>query len=204
MRILRRVYDWLAQSDAPQSADVIFVLAGRESRKRLGFKMFDEGWAASLLLSVGRYEIRRFADFDLPLATDLRTMAASIEPEQRHFFVKVSARGVEANLIPIGRYGTWKEILAFSQWLAEHDSVQTAMLVSSGFHLRRVHWCCSKLITGRTKLMFVAVPSEATFNRDQWWGNALSRKLVLLELIKVIMYPLLHATSCSELRSSGV
>lgn len=192
VRILPRVYDWLSQSDAPQPSDVIFVLAGRECRKHFGLKMFEEGRAATLLLSVGRFEIRQVAHFDPPLSTDLRRLAASIPPDQRHFFVKVSARKLAAELIPLERFGTWSEITAFSQWLAEHRSIQTAMIVSSGFHLRRVRWCCRRLVTGRTKLTFVAVPSEKpTFDRHQWWRNALSRNLILLELVKVLLYPLL-------------
>src|SRR5262245_11773192 len=48
------------------SDDAIFVFAGRESRKRFGVRLYREGRAPRLLLSVGRFEWRRFADLSLP------------------------------------------------------------------------------------------------------------------------------------------
>ena len=199
MQILKRVYDWLAVADAPQKSDVIFVLAGRECRKHCALQMFDEGWASMLLLSVGRFEVRRFSDFKLPLPTDLLSLAASTAPERRHYFVALRAGDVQVQWIPLRRGGTWSEILAFSQWLRERESVRSGIIVTSGFHLRRVRWCCRCLISDGIKLTFVAVPAETpNFDRECWWQNALARKLVLLELAKVPLYPLLRAVHSLE------
>ena len=47
------------------------MLAGRENRKEYGLKPFTRGVAPMVLLSVARYEIRRFSQlslaFDVPL-----------------------------------------------------------------------------------------------------------------------------------------
>ena len=193
MRILRDLR-LAGVADAPQKSDVIFVLAGRECRKHCALVMFKEGWAETLLLSVGRFEVRQFSDFKLPLPTDLLTLAASIAPERRHYFVALRAGDVRVQRIPLHRGGTWSEILAFSQWLRERRFVRSGIIVTSGFHLRRVRWCCRCLISDGIQLTFVAVPAETSnFDREGWWQNALSRKLVLLELVKVPLYPLLRA-----------
>ncbi len=197
--MLKRIYDWLAVPDIPQASDVIFVLAGRECRKHFALRMLEAGWADTLLLSVARFEIRRFARFNLPLPTDLLTLAASIPPRRRHYFVTLRRKEAEVEHVPLRRFGTWSEILAFSRWLRQRDAVRTGIVISSGFHLRRVRWCCRVLIPRRTKLRFVAVPSESpSFNRDHWWRNPLPRKLVLLELVKVLLYPLIELAHVPE------
>ncbi len=170
------------------------MLAGRECRKHFGLQMFAEGRAATLLLSVGRFEIRGFAEYKLAAAIDLVALASSISPQRRHFFVVVQGTGVRAELIPWRRFGTWREICALAGWLSKHQAVQTLTVVSSGFHLRRVRWCCRRLLPGRIIARFLAVPSESpSFNRSQWWRNTVSRKLVLLELAKLVLYPVLLA-----------
>lgn len=192
MKALAKIYDWLATADAPQRADVIFVLAGRQCRKTFAAQLFEADLAEMLLLSVGRFEIRRFADLDLPLQLDLVRLAASTVPSERHYFVWLSKQEVKALLIPLYRLGTWSEILAFSSWLRGQKSIGTGTVVSSAFHLRRVRWCCRSLVPTQTKLNFVAVPGEEpNLNREQWWRNPTSRNLVLRELLKVILYRML-------------
>lgn len=194
MRILARLYDWLAVSDAPQNSDLIFVLAGRECRKHFGLQLFSEGWAPTLLLSVGRFEIRSFAQLELTVTADLVALAAPIAAPQRHFFVTVQAASQHAEPIRWQRFGTWCEIHALAGWLKKQPKVQTLTVVSSAFHLRRVRWCCSRLLPKGIKLRFIGVPFERpTFNRNRWWRSASSRRLVVMEVVKVILYPLLLA-----------
>lgn len=189
MQALPKLYDWLAISDAPQTSDLIFVLAGREGRKHFGLQMFAEGWASTLLLSVGRFEIRGFAEYKLP-GTNLVAQASSVPPQRRHFFVAAQETDVQAELIPWHRLGTWREIRALAEWLRCHKTIQTLMIISSGFHLRRVRWCCRKLLPKDITASFLAVPSELpSFERSQWWRNATSRNLVLLEVTKLVLYP---------------
>jgi hypothetical protein len=194
MQILSELYDWLAESDTPHLTDLIFVLAGRECRKDFGLRMFAEGWASILLLSVGRFEIRGFAKHNLPVPIDLVALASSIPPQQRHFFVGVRQAGMKVELIPWQRFGTWREIRALAEWLRRQGAIQTLTIVSSGFHLKRVRRCCQKLLPRGITVRYMAVPSELpSLNRSQWWRNGFSRKLVLQELAKLLLYPFLGA-----------
>jgi hypothetical protein len=65
MQLLPKFYDWLSGADALQASNVIFVPAGREYRKQIGLQLFHEGWASTLLLSVGRFELRNFTQYAL-------------------------------------------------------------------------------------------------------------------------------------------
>jgi len=189
--LLKKAYDWLAASDPLQRSDMILVLAGRECRKRFGLKLLQDGWAPTLLLSVGRFEIRRFSKLGLSTSFDLVAMAAATEPRYRHYFVKIGSETAQARRIAIGRFGTFSEILAFSDWLQEHSRVRSVTVVSSGFHLKRVRMCCRRLVPQDTKLNFVAVPEESLYLREHWWRDPHARKLVISEFFKTGVYRLL-------------
>ncbi len=150
--------------------------------------MLQEGWAPTLLLSVGRFEIRRFSGLKLPASLDLLAIASATKPQRRHYFVKIASGTAEAQRIAIGRFGTMSEILAFSDWLRAHRRVRSATVVSSGFHLKRIRMCCRRLLPKGTRLNFVAVPDESRYLRGHWWRDRKARKLVLSELVKIALY----------------
>ena len=185
------IYNWLAQGDAQQKSDVIFVLAGRECRKWFGLRLLKEGWGDRLLLSVGRFEIRRFGDLTLPVSLDMRAIAGKTTPEQRHYLVDIEGRRAECSRIDIGRFGTWSEILAFSNWLHKNQAIRSATIVSSGFHIRRIRVCCRRLVRANCRLTFLAVPDEDERFRNGWWRDPKCRQLVLKELAKLAVYKIL-------------
>lgn len=185
---LSRAYDRFAAAAPPESADVIFVLAGRYGRKSYGLKLWKDGWAGTLLLSVDRFEIRRFSTLTLPAPLNLVDIAFRTEPRQRHYFVEIQNGKVDAQRIAVGRFGTWAEVVGFSDWLRVNGQVRSAMVVSSGFHLRRVRMCCRKLVGDGTRLTFVAVPDESRYFRRFWWRNAKALRLVLSEFVKIGIY----------------
>jgi uncharacterized SAM-binding protein YcdF (DUF218 family) len=190
MNSLTNFYSWLesADDDADRS-DVVFVLAGRECRKDFALWLFEHGRSDVLLISVGRFEIRRFMSRGLDTGADLRQMAASVAPNARHYFVTLQSTGPKIQRIPLGRFGTWSEVRAFSRWLGENRWIRTGLVVSSGFHLRRVRWCCRFLLTESVRLKFIAAPDEnPKLNATQWWLAPLGRRLVLSELPKLLLY----------------
>src|SRR5208337_3201163 len=194
--LLNRLYDWLAASDPLQPSDVIFVLAGRECRKHFALDLLREGWAPTLLLSVGRFEIRRFCHLKLPAALDLLAIASTIEPRRRHYFVEIGSGTAQAHRIPLSRFGTLSEISAFCDWLREHGSMRSATIVSSGFHLKRVRMCCRRLMPEGTRLNFVAVPDEGRYLREHWWRDPKARRMVLSEFLKIAIYSVVARPDC--------
>lgn len=179
------------------------MLAGREYRKHFALRLFRDGWAPTLLISVGRFEIRRFSNLELPVFLDLPAVASTTEPRRRHYFVRIGSGTAEAQRIAVSRFGTLREIRAFSDWLQEHASIRSAMVVSSGFHLKRVRMCCRSLVPDGRRLYFVAAPEESRCLRGNWWRDRGARKLVLSEFMKVAIYKLLCQGLMTRARSAS-
>ena len=190
-RLLERLYDWLSPSGPVSSGDLIFALAGRQSRKVYALELFRLGMGSSLLLSVGRYEIRKFAQVPWPAEIDLARVAASTQAAQRHYFVSLEAGKSGVELIPRGRFGTLSEICALARWLQSRPPIASLTLVSSAPHLRRVRACCRALLPAGLRLRFLPVPDDGGLTRDSWWRNRYSRMLVLKEIPKLFLYRLL-------------
>lgn len=188
---LHSLYDWLAEADPPSEVDLIFALAGRQSRKVGALSLFREGRAPRLLLSTARFEIRHFAKLDLPHPVNLQQAASAIPPQQRHFFVIFEGSQAQVGLVPVRGFGTLGEVQALGNWLRQHPEIRSLLVVSSGAHLRRVRMCCQVLLPEPLKWRIVAVVDENPWlNRDGWWRERHATALVLSELAKLLLYRL--------------
>ncbi len=198
-RLLGRLYDWLSPAEPVCPGDLIFVLAGRQSRKLYALELFRQRMAKSLVLSVGRFEIRKFDQLPWPHELDLLRLAASTAPAQRHYFVSLEAEGSQVELISRGRLGTLSEIRALARWLQARPDIRSVLVVSSGPHLRRVRVCCHVLLPARCQLRFMATPEDGYLTRTDWWRYRSSRALVFKELGKLLVYRLLLRGSRRQL-----
>ena len=144
----------------PQSADVIFVLAGREYRKQYGLELFKQGLAPMILFSVSRFEIRRFSKMPLPIPLDLLKLASNVPPPMRHFFVLFEGPKVEVSYVRPRRFGTLTEIESLLRWLGHHQDVRSVVLISSQSHLRRVGMCCRSLLSEDLDLSLTSPPVQ--------------------------------------------
>jgi len=187
--MLKYLFDWLTRADPPAPADAIFVLAGHRSRKTYAIQLLDRGMAPRLLISVGRFEIRRFPDLGLPQTIDLLQLAQTIPPPQRHFFVLFENRELKVQRITVRTLGTLSEIDALSDWLGARPGISSLLVVSSGSHLRRLRICCRALLPQGLRTSFLATPEENTSpNRQDWWSDASTCRICLFECIKVTSY----------------
>jgi hypothetical protein len=189
--LLMRLYDWLDCSNPVGHADLIFTPAGRQSRKVLALELFSQKRAPRLLLSIGRFEIRRFARLLLPVPLDLPRIAAPVSPPDRHFFVIFRNNDVEVERFSRGTFGTLSEIRALAVWLSEHRDVRSLLVVSSGSHLRRVRMCCRALLPRGIQMLMLSIPDEDPYlNRDRWWQSRDGRAMVMAEPMKLLVYRL--------------
>ncbi len=72
--IVEYLYRLLNIGESPQKSDCIFVLAGMHERKTYGIDLWRQGYAPQLILSVGRFEWRRFYTLGLPGDGGLREL----------------------------------------------------------------------------------------------------------------------------------
>jgi hypothetical protein len=187
--LARRLYDWLACADSVADGDLIFAVAGRQSRKMFALELFSQGRAPKLLLSVARFEIRRFAKLPLPVSLDLLSIAAPIPAPVRHFFVSFEAGKSAVEFVRLrGRFGTLREIQAFAAWLKDRPNINSVLVVSSASHLRRVRMCCRAFLPARLQFRMLAEPNENPLEWDHWWRHRDARVLVIGEPIKLLLY----------------
>jgi hypothetical protein len=189
--VFRRIREWLSPVDALRPADLIFVLAGRQNRKEYGLELFRRKLAPRILLSVGRFEIRRFSKMTLPVPLDLLSMASTIPPPQRHYFVEFSGEMFHVKHLRPGRFGTLAEVSALADWLKGEREVASVLIVSSPAHLRRVRLCCRMLLPKTVEVRLAAVPAKLAASSAGPWVEKESAGAVLGELLKLAVYRVL-------------
>jgi uncharacterized SAM-binding protein YcdF (DUF218 family) len=167
----------------PQSADLIFVFAGREYRKQYALELFNEGLAPRILFSVSRFEIRRFSNLPLPVPLNLLKLASDVPPPQRHFFVLFDHSNMQVTYIQPRRFGTLTEMDALSRWLQDHPTIHSVVLISSHSHLRRIRLCCRFLLSGNVQIILMS-PSAP------YSGASLASRLTatFTEYLKILAY----------------
>jgi hypothetical protein len=199
---LSRLRAWLSPADAPGRVDLIFVLAGKMLRKEYALELFRRGLAPGILLSVGRFEIRRFSKMDLPVPLDLLKLAQEISPSQRHYFVLFEGQNVRVEHVPPKRFGTLTEIAALAHWLSMHPEVRSIAVISNATHLRRIRMCCRALIDTNLAMKFLGAAGRASevsgvattlrgeprFSEAEDESARESAEETLRELFKVIVY----------------
>jgi hypothetical protein len=193
MRLLTRLaeamFDFLNVGRPLQPGDAIFVLAGKQERKLFGIELWKRALAPELILSVGRFEWRRF--YRLGFASDggLGELVERTPPKKRHFFLRCVSSNVSALLTRKGYFGTWSEGRELARILrdSQHRSI---ILVSTSFHLRRVVLVMRRAFrSGRIDLRCVAVPEDmAHVQRAQLQSSWWARWEVLREFAKYLFY----------------
>jgi len=142
-----------------------------------------------MLVSVGRFEIRRFGLLTWPAPVDLVQAARSVPASQRHAFVSFSDGAAQIQFIRRRLLGTWTEVAALSEWLHSRPGIRSAIIITSGAHLRRVRMCCHFLLPKSRELSFAAAGGdEPELRRDAWWRDRSARCVVLAEFPKLALY----------------
>src|SRR6266850_4244303 len=189
--LLSGLHAWLSSTDHARPADLIFVLAGEMSRKHYAVQLFREGLAPRLLLSVGRFEIRRFSKMALPIQVDLLKQAQDVPPPQRHFFVLFQNREWRVEHVQPRLFGTLTEIASLARWLDANPEVQSVILISNEAHLRRIRMCCRSRLPRGVEVALLAVPNSFSDSGDQQSSAIKSAGSDLLEFVKVLVYHVL-------------
>lgn len=163
--ILKRICGFLDVSRPPEKAECIFVLAGKQERKECGIDLWRQGYAAELILSVGRFEWRGFYTLDLPSDGGLQRLVEATPPVERHFFVRFGSDGARAWLVRPRRFGTWTEAHALAGAMRE-EPPGSLLVVSSPIHLRRAALAFRHAFRGRgTRIVPVACADREPVTR---------------------------------------
>lgn len=186
-------------------AEAIFVFAGGHPRKEFAAEIWRHGAAPILIVSVGRFEWRRYAGLGLPGDVALRAAVEQVPPQERHFFVVVERRrgvtgvpgaiaaapdsGAEAFPVRRHRFGTRNEARALAA-LARERGWRSLVVISSGFHLRRVALVVKRALAGSgVRVSFAALPYDRDpYAPGRWWRRPRRVRVVLSEVVKLAVY----------------
>ena len=184
-RLVQSVYDYLDVGKSPRPADCIFVMAGKQERKTYGIRMWRFGYAPQLILSVGRFEWRKFGELELESDGGLEALVDQTPAKKRHFLVRLDRQEAFCTPVLTGILGTRSEAIVLAEYL-RNISIRSLLVVSSPSHMRRVALVFSRAFRKtRIQLTFVAVPEKPSFalpeTRAQIWSEF--RKYVLYRLL---------------------
>jgi uncharacterized SAM-binding protein YcdF (DUF218 family) len=191
-RLLARAFDFLADADAPGPADAIFVFAGRPERKRHGLALWRRGLAPVLILSVARFEWRRFPELGLEDDGGLRALVEATYYKRRHFFVTLDPSGTRVRFVPPRALGTRREAFALAEE-AGAAAFRSILVVTSPPHVRRARFAVERALRGSgVRIACTAAPGEdPSMNRESWWRSGSGRSYVAAEFLKLGLYRLL-------------
>lgn len=164
---------------------MIFVLAGRPERKVYGLQLFHEGIAPRLILSVGRFEVRKMDNLGFQ-RLNLRELTSRLPPGKRHFFIDIVGDSQRVTVRSDAGKGTDAELVSLSRYL-EPDRVNSLLLVSTSVHLGRVRRYCERIPSlWDKKIRYVPVPEHlSSFRKAGWWKHRDHWSYVLSECAKL-------------------
>ncbi|HET7498699.1 MAG TPA: hypothetical protein VFM00_10395 [Candidatus Eisenbacteria bacterium] len=175
--------------------DAIFVFAGGQARKECAAGLWQVLMHASdapemaLVVSVARFEWRRYALLGLPGVDALQEAVDVVPPEQRHFFVILERNNVEVRHVTPRRWGTRNEARALAGLVAERGW-RNLLVITSKFHLARVRWVVRRALAGRGVAVVYATPSRGAdpHGPGRWFRTRRGIRLVASEQVKRLVY----------------
>jgi uncharacterized SAM-binding protein YcdF (DUF218 family) len=179
--ILRGLGEYLISEDPPAHADVAYVLGGAS---------IDRGEEAAKLYRSG--SCSHFVCTGANVPGDLEEMGITLTESEMTKRVLVRC-GVPAEQVIALREGTstQEESLALLAY-TKQGAVDTVIVVSHGFHLRRVR----NVFVSRFKAAGITVLLHAAespdFSRDTWWKKEQGMMMVQNEYAKLLYYAVKH------------
>ncbi|MCB0170548.1 MAG: YdcF family protein [Anaerolineae bacterium] len=175
--LLEAIGDFLVVSDDPQPADLIHVLGGNYHRGEYAAELYHQGYANALFFTGQSLETNLVARRDnTPYA---QALAHGVDP---------------AAILPVDHSATstYEEALILKQLLHDRPAIQSVIIVSDGYHMRRVRWTFGRVIDDRAKLIFVPIPAEMSPVLPHWWQSQRSRQTIKQEYTKLLYYALVY------------
>ena len=189
-RSLIALADFLDRSTPPEPCDALFCFAGRPERTPYAIELWRAGIAPVLIVSVGRFEWRRFPSLGLPSDGGLRDLVERTPPSRRHFLVELRGTDARAEWMSRGRFGTLAEALAIGR-MARARGWHSLTAVTTAAHSRRALLSLKRALPP-IHAAVVAVPDPLSSTpRDSWWRDRAGRSLVLGECVKLPVYAFL-------------
>lgn len=155
---------FLALTAPPKQADVIIVLSGGQGRIEKGMELYKAGYAPYILLSNATESTSR--------AGDMVQTALHLGIPGHVILVENAAESTYQNA-------------EFTLPIMKKHRFQSAIVVSSEFHMRRVKLLFDR-VYHKSKLELTYVGSFSGYNASRWWSDRSSRETTFNEYVKMV------------------
>ncbi|WP_176585789.1 YdcF family protein [Priestia megaterium] len=150
----------LVVNEKPVKSDAIIVLSGDGDRIEKGIELYKKGYASHLILSNG---------------------------QENNLYNQAKNSGIPIHSIILENHATsTTENAEFTKKVMIKYNFQSAIVVSSNYHMKRVEKNFDKEFKDtRIQLTFCSSGSHY-YNPKRWWETSLNRKITYTEYIKLI------------------
>jgi uncharacterized SAM-binding protein YcdF (DUF218 family) len=163
-RILLAVGDFLVIQDELQPADMIHVLGGDFDRLDYAVELYHQGYAPRLFVTGCDY-----------IAYKERAVVSGVRPE---------------DIFPDSSWSTttYEEALELKEFLDSDASIQSVIVVSDPYHMRRARWTFRQVLGDQVSIQMAPVPFNLSPYQRRWWTDENSRQYVEDEYLKIAYY----------------
>lgn len=169
--VLLAIGNFLVINAPPEKVDGIKVLGGDPERYIYGVELYQKGFGSRLMLSLNE-------EFN-PL---LRRTNSEIVKEF------ALAQGIPKSNVNIFSTSSTYEEAETTRKLIDEKEIDSLLLVSSPFHMRRVSMTFNRVLDSEVSTHFTMVPFEKSNYQRSWWRDEDSISFVLQEYIKLGYY----------------
>ncbi|RAS74460.1 YdcF family protein [Priestia endophytica] len=150
----------LVVDEKPVKSDVIIVLSGDGDRIEKGIELYKKGYASHLILSNGK---------------------------ENNFYNQAKDSGIPVHSIILENYATsTTENAEFTKKLMIKYNFQSAIVVSSNYHMKRVEKNFDKEFKDTEIQLTYCSSGSHYYNPKKWWETALNRKVTYTEYVKLV------------------
>ena len=169
--ILLGLGNFLIVQDNLHPADLIHPLGGGLDRLDYAVELYKQGYAPKIHFSLW--------DDYMPL---LQRSKSEIISEY------ALAQGFPEDAIDFAPAESTHHEALITRGIIEAENLDSVLVVSSPYHMRRIKMIFDHVIGDRAKLIYVAVPDEWSDFRREWWRDEESAVALLHEYIAIPYY----------------
>jgi len=170
--LLKYIGNWLIINDKLEKVDVLIVISGdKGERLQHAVNLFHKQYADYLLVSGCNH--REHLNSYTPA---MRKQALSLGVPSENIIMDLEANS-----------GTGDQANNVMKILKE-KKINSAILVTSNFHTRRAKIIFNRACQKDNIEILISYPKINAIHFNEWWKNGLIRKIVAIELIKLIWY----------------
>ena len=177
--------DWLIVKDKLTQSDIILVLMGSPGDRILEARdIYLQGYSKRIVFiednDPGRKELKKEAGILLP----------NDAFRNKELAIKLGIPDSSIFILPGDANSTLEEAKILVQYIKENPSLDSIILITSSYHSRRAGIIFgNELDKCHNDIKLFVTPSKYTdFKSEKWYSDRQSRKIVMLEYIKLINY----------------